>query len=254
MCERVCINNIARKRRYYMASIINKTGKFFIIILAVLVGSACSTAYYINKKEFSNCQPKNIGIVIGHDLSVKATMSGGEEFLLGFTFGLSGVAGLIVDNSLSRKYYPEFLQQINDMVSERINQQMLGKGYTISLLKTKPKQWHFSENQSNKKEVFPNLIKTYELEPDIARFDAILFFEYWLQGRLPGRLLEHTKLETLNIENMQLRYVKSKIFVYDTKSGKRLYYDLIQRGYSSTSEKTVFNALDTIVNLESMPK
>ena len=231
-----------------------KTGKFFIIILALLFSSACTTAYYINKKEFSRSQPKNIGIVIGHDISVKATMSSGEEFLLGFTFGLSGVAGLIVDNSLSREYYPEFLQQINDMVFERTQRQMLEKGYAISLLKTKPKEWHFSENQSNKKEVFPNLIKTYELESDLAQFDAILFFEYWLQGRLPGRLLEHTKLESLNLENMKMRYAKSKIFLYDTRSGKRLYYDLIQRGYSSMSEKTVSNALDAIVNLESMPK
>jgi len=232
----------------------NKAGKFFIIILALLVSSACSTAYYINKKEFSNCQPKNIGIVIGHDISVKATMSGGEEVLLGFTFGLAGVVGKIVDDSFSKKYYPEFLQQINDMVFERAQRQMLEKGYTISLLRTQAKEWHFSENTSNKKEVFPNLVKTYELEADVTRFDAILFFEYWLQGRLPGRLLEHTKLETLNLENMKLSYAKSKIFVYDTKSGKRLYFDLIQRGYSSMTEKTVFNALDTIVNLEQIPK
>ena len=222
---------------------IGKIRKVLATILAVLVISGCSTAY-INKKGFRNYQPKNIGIVIGHDISAKTTMSTGEEFLYYFTpaWIAIGVAG-----TKAKEYCLEFQQQINDMVVDRIDRQMLEKGYKVSLLRTKGKEWHLFENFADTKKVYPNMLKTYELEADARRFDAILFFECWLQGRLPGVLLERTKLETLNVENMRLRFAKSKIFLYDTKTGKRLYHDCVQRGYSSESKKTVSDALDTIV-------
>jgi hypothetical protein len=235
--------------RFIMERKIKKIRKVLAIIVAMLVISGCSTAY-INKKGFRNYQPKNIGIVIGHDISAKTTMSTGEEFLYYFTpaWIAVGVAG-----TQAKEYCLEFQQQINDMVFERINGQMLEKGYDVSRLRTKGKEWDLFENFIDKKEIYPKMVKTYELEADAKRFDAILFFEYLLEGRLPGVLLERTKLETINVENMQLYQAKSKIFLYDTKTGKRLFFDSVQRGYSSSSKKTVSDALDTLVKLKFIP-
>ncbi|MFX0200284.1 MAG: hypothetical protein ACFFCW_29545 [Candidatus Hodarchaeota archaeon] len=232
---------------------IKKIGKVLAIIVAMLVISGCSKSkLYINKKGFRNYQPKSIGIVIGHDISAKTTIwiaIGGEIQAKEYWLRSSGTR--TQNQSAFQNVFSEFQKQINDMVFERINRQIIEKGYNVSLLRTKGKEWHLLEGFSDKREVYPRMGKTYELEADAKRFDAILFFEYMLKGSFSGVLLHRTKLKVINIENMQLKHANSKIFLYDTKTGKRLYFDCVQIIYPPG--KTVSDVLDTLVKLEYFP-
>lgn len=228
---------------------------FRIFLVAVLysVGiglTGCITT--LDKEAFDQARPQTIGIIVGHDIGIIGLTSG-QQIGLGVA---AGVIGLAAAEAFDERRRVAFDQRINGMVSEGLVQQIQAKGYKPVQMKIKEKKWSVLENIDNTPDVYSGLLRSYETE-NTSQVDAILFFEYMLELRPEerGRSLTFTEAapQALTIEGIKLKYAKSKIWLYDTKAGKRLYFDMIQRGYWEFSNSSIEEALQTLINLESIP-
>ena len=224
---------------------------FLALVVSITLLSGCASQ--LNKQAFEKYAPRRIGVVIGHDIKAVSTMTIQEEALLGYT--VIGLLGFPVLEATAKEYRLNFAQQINDMLRERVIGQMREKGFSVQLLCTNPTKWYLLENISDTADAYANLAKKHNLGSSVNDVDSILFVEYLLEGRLEGRFLETSRLEDLSVENMKPEYSKSKVWLYDVKTGTRLFHNMVQKGYPADSFTSIAEALDALVmvSLESIP-
>lgn len=221
-----------------------------VVALWVLVVAVIGCGAQMHQR-LQTAPPRAVGVVVGHDINAIASLTTGEEILVGLSFGL---IGLTVAAATAEKEALSFEAQLRELVAERLLRQLREKGYKAQLVSQKPKKWALFENLSDRPEVYGNLVREHGLDEHEARqFDAILFVEYWIEGRLQGRFLSRPKFEELTVDKMQPKYAKSKLFLYDTRAGTRLYFDSFQRGYPTFTSASVATALETITDLGSLP-
>lgn len=225
----------------------NRSPIFLALVVSVTLLSGCATQ--LNKQAFGKSAGR-IDLVIGHDIKAVTSMTTQEETWVVIPFGLIGI---VVADATAKKWRLDFEQQINDMLRERVNRQMSEKGFSVQLLCTDPTKWNLLENISNTADAYANLAKKHNLGSRVDDVDYILFIEYLLEGRLEGRFLKTSRLEDLSVKNMNPMYAKSKVWIYDTKTGTRLFHKMVQKGYSPDTSSSIAEALDALVSLESIP-
>lgn len=173
-----------------------------------------------------------------------------EEALVAISFGLIGVAVL---EATAKDWSLGFAQQMNDMLRERVAGQMKAKGFRVRLLRSTPTKWSLFENISDTADAYARLAEKHHLGSRVDEVDSILFVEYLLEGRLEGRFIETSQLADLTIRNMKPRYAKCKVWLYDTKTGTRLFHKMVQKGYPSHTGTSITEALDALIDLDSIP-
>ena len=94
-----------------------------------------------------------------------------------------------------------------------------------------------------------NLLNTHELESRIDEYDAVAFFDYFIKIRD----FKDVNLDETPIEEMWPATAASKIYMYDTETGKCLYYKLISKGYSTFTKKRLPEAALKIAQLKGIP-
>ena len=217
------------------------------LVVVVLCGG-CATKVY--RSAFDATAPKTIRVALGHDIRAVASLSTGEEIFVGLSFGLIGTAIAEATAETSRVHFEE---QVNQMAYDRIQKALAAKGYSIRRLDTVPRKWDLFANLTEGPGVYARVAEGYTLGPEAEWPDAVLFFEYLLEGRLEGRIFSAGKVEDLNVESMRLKYAKAKLFLYNPRTQARLFHDTVQRGYPSFSSTTVGEALDTLMAFDEMP-
>ena len=83
--------------------------------------------------------------------------------------------------------------------------------------------------------------------------EAILIIEYMLEGKIKGFRQAGEKVEKLSAENMKVAWAESKTFLYDTRTGQRLFYDHVTEDYGQSEDVTVPGALKNLVQLGPIP-
>lgn len=222
---------------------------FFAIVVSLSLLPGCASQ--LNKQVFEESAPRRLGLVIGHDIKAVSSMTNQEEAWIAISFGLIGVSVL---EATAKEWTLDFAEQINKMVEERVTGLIREKGYSIKLLRAKPTKWNLFENISDTPDSYANLLKKHNLASSFDYLDSVLFIEYLLEGRLEGRFLETSRLEDLSIKNMKVKFAKSKVWLYDTKTGKRLFHNMVQKGYPSYPGTSTAEALDALLNLKSIPE
>lgn len=215
-----------------------------IAIIFTLFFTGCVSK--VSKNVYDLRKPHNIGVIIGHDIKATTSLTTGEEVLAGVAFGLIGA---FLTEAIAEEWKVNFENEIKDMLWERIIRDMRDKNYAVKLLTFRQKGWKLLENISDKEEVYPNLVNYYKVGNLSKEYDALLFVEVLIEGRLT----KHDTLEEMSVENMKMRYAKSKLFLYDTIDGKRIFHDMIQKGYPSYSKVKLSEALDKLIALEPLP-
>ena len=139
-------------------------------------------------------------------------------------------------------------------VVARLAGQLESKGYRVQIVAQKPKKWDLFGNISDRPDVYGNLVREHAVDPQgLESFDAVLFVEYWVEGRLEGRFLSKPTPEELSLARMKPKYAKAKLFLYERATAVRLYFDSFQRGYPAFTDATVETALETITDLTELP-
>jgi len=219
-----------------------------ICLTCAMILSGCAAA--VNMSVYDSNPPKRIGVVIGHEMQAVADLTHGQIILYSIVGGAAGIAaGAAMAENNSGRLNLDFEKGITNIIWEKIQKDVQGKNYAVQLIDIKPKEYKLLENVSDTDAVYPRLVKYYQLEEKAKTYDAILFVEVLIEGRLTG----DDKIEKVNMENMKMKYAKSKLFLYDVMSGKRIYHDSIQRGYSAFSNTKLLEALDTIIVLGPVP-
>lgn len=136
------------------------------------------------------------------------------------------------------------------MVLEQIQNALTNKGYAANHIKTIPIEWDLYANLSDSPENYTNLLQQYGIPSKIETVDAILFVEYLLRPKTWGE----KEIGMLTLDHFETMYAKSKIWLYDTRSGKRLLFNSTQRGYDQVlTHVKPAEALMDILNFASMP-
>lgn len=217
-----------------------------LVVMLAMTATGCGAQMH---ERLRPAPPLTVGVVIGHDVNAITSLTTGEEVLVALSFGLIGVG---VAAATAEKQMLPFEAELREVVVGKLVSQLAAKGYSAQLVLQKPKKWVLLENLSS--DAYGSLLKAHGLEePHARKFDAVLFVEYWVEGRLEGRFLSSPKAEDLDLNRMRPKYAKSKLFLYDTRTGTRLYFDQTQRGYPAFTDATLATALQTIINLETLP-
>jgi hypothetical protein len=216
----------------------------------VLAGLLPACATKVNQKALQAAAPRTIGVAIGHDIKAVESLSTGEEVVVGLSFG---ALGLLAAEAGAEERRLTFEDRLNDLVYERIRVGLEGKGYQVQRLATTPRKWNLFANLEEGPNSYRDLAKGYDLPSAPDGPDAILFFEYLVEGRLAGRIFSTGQLEALTLDNMRLMYAKSKLFLYDPKTRTRFFQNSVQRGYPPFTGTTFPDAVSTIVALEAIP-
>ena len=219
------------------------------VVLVVMLAMAATGCGAQMHERLRTAPPLTVGLVIGHDVNAITSLTTGEEMLVALSLGLIGLG--IAEATAEKQVLP-FEAELRVVVVGKLVSQLAAKGYRAQLVAQKPKKWVLLENLSA--DAYGSLLKAHALEDLEARkFDSVLFVEYWVEGRLEGRFLSSPQAADLELKRMRPKYAKSKLFLYDTSTGTRLYSDQTQRGYPTFTDATLATALETIINLEALP-
>jgi len=203
-----------------------------LVVLVAMTATGCGAQMH---ERLRSAPPLTVGLVIGHDVNAITSLTTGEEVLVAFSFGLIGL-GLAA--ATAEKQVLPFEAELREVVVGKLVSQLAAKRYRAQLVFQKPKTWALLENLGP--DAYGGLLKAHGLEePEAQKFDAVLFVEYWVEGRLEGRFLSSPKTEDLELNRMRPKYAKSKLFLYDTRTGTRLYFDQTQRGYPAFTDATL---------------
>jgi hypothetical protein len=221
------------------------------VMLVVLAMATVGCAARVHERLKTSGGPRTIAVVVGHDINSIASMTTGEEILVALSLGIvgSGIAA-----ATAEKQALPFEAELRDHVVGRLVGQLEGKGYRAQVVAQKPKKWDLFGNISDGPDVYRNLLRDHALHArDVEAFDAVLFVEYWVEGRLEGRFLSKPNPEDLSLARMKPKYAKAKLFLYDRQTATRLYFDSFQRGYPAFTDATLETALETITDLTAVP-
>jgi hypothetical protein len=193
-------------------------------------------------KAYNSSSPKRIGVVIGYDIKASTHIIVAEEM----------IRGPLIDPAVipaKMEKWMNFKNDVTNSIWDHIKNDMERKNYSVQLTVVKPKEWKAFENTSDNPEVYPRLVNYYQLGDQAKNYDAILFVHVFIEVRI----WERDNIESFRLDNMKMMYAKSRMFLYETANGKRIFYDLTQKGYSSISKTRLSEALNSILVLESIP-
>jgi hypothetical protein len=231
-----------------MSGRINQEMKKLNLVLILLITSLVSgCASTVNMKNYRASMPSNIGVVIGHEISALSELSTGKIIFYGL---LGGAIGTTIASLNTDKWRVDIEGEIVDSLWSNTQTKMISKNYQMSLVNTTSKKWKLFENITDSKNVYSNLIQKYELSNSANNYDAILFVEVLIEGRIKGE----DRPEDINMDNFRMMFAKSKLFLYDTKSQKRIYHKMIQKGYSSWSKAKLYEELDNLIEFKAIPE
>lgn len=207
-----------------------------MIVFAVLVG--CSTTT-IDKPSLQTSKIKTIAIIIGSDTRGRAAVLGGRGYPFG---GFSEEILKPVSVDLENK--------LNNMALGQIKNKLTNKGYTIKHIKTISIEWDLYANISDSQSNYTNLLRQYAIPAWSETFDAILFVEYMLRPRTWGA----QQISALTLENFETMYAKSKMWLYEPRTGNRLFFSSTQRGYDQVlTHVKPADAFSEILVFEAIP-
>lgn len=203
------------------------------LLLLVLAGLAACSTTTIDKAALETTKIQKMAIVIGSDAR-----------------GRAAVIGPIFVEEIYAPISSELENKLNGMALEQLQNSLTSKGYKVKHLKTVPIQWDSSANISNSRESYTNLLRQYDIPPKLEAFDAILFVEYMLRPKTWGT----DQISALTLESYETMYAKSKIWLYDPRAEKRLFYSNTQRGYDQVlTHVKPAQALDDVLSLKEVP-
>jgi hypothetical protein len=201
-----------------------------VLIVACLTG--CGTTR-LDLDAFRASGPRTIGIVIG--------------------CGARGKIGLDTDFIPQAVYVPlpaEVNAGLAKMVEQQLCDSLATKGYSVHLLKMIDVEWDVFSNTSDSAASYARLLQRYGITPKEESVDALLIAEFLLQPKTQSA----RRIRELTLSNCEVTYAKSKLWLYDLRTGKRLFFSTIQRGYEEMfSHVTPEEALKTVFNLKSIP-
>lgn len=205
-----------------------------ILLFAVLSMTACATASF-DKETFRQSGVRNIGVVIGS----------GSDALLGYI-------GPIIGDEIVAPLPDDLEKAFNQMVMLKLQGALVNKGYTAAHLKTAKVEWSIYSNITDSPQSYNNLLQKYGIVPADYTVDAILFVEYMLQNKPLWVTAEH--VNQLKMDTFTVMYAKAKIWLYDRRTGGRMFFLLNQKGYERVfSHVTPPAALDDILFLKDFP-
>jgi hypothetical protein len=227
----------------------HRAARSVIVVVLAIVVTGCAARTHERLR--GPAGPRTIGMIVGHDINTTASMTTGEEIVVALSLGIVGYA---VAAATAEKQAMPFEAELRDRVVARLVGQLESKGYRVQLVAQKPKKWDLFGNISDRPDVYGNLVREHAVDPQgLETFDAVLFVEYWVEGRLEGRFLSKPHPEELSLARMKPKYAKAKLFLYDRQTAVRLYFDSFQRGYPTFTGATVETALETITDLTALP-
>lgn len=210
------------------------------LLLPVVLGLPGCSITTIDKDSLQTSNIKTIAIVIGSDTRGRAAVVGGR----GYPFSIVPYTESLVPLSADLE------NKLNGMVSEQIQNALINKGYATNHLKTIPIEWDLYANLYNSPENYTNLLQQYGIPSKIETVDAILFVEYLLRPKTWGE----KEIGMLTLDRFETMYAKSKIWLFNPRTGERLFFYSVQRGYDQfiTHVKPA-EALADILNLAGFP-
>lgn len=199
----------------------------------ILVLTGCASK--VNMKAYESNPPKRIGVAIGYDVKAIENPSIGTMMLLGAFAALT-----------TEEHRLAFEKDIAEKIWEKVQKDLQRKNYEVELIQIKPKKWKHFEYASLNDEVFPKLTYYYEVDEQIRNYDAILFIE----AKIRAKYDDVEYLTKKNIDMMQMEEVMSKIFLYDTVSKEKLFFDCKS---DSMNVGSLNEALHVIIALDPLP-
>ena len=220
-----------------------------IVVLLAIAATGCAAR--MHERLTTSAGPRTIAIVVGHDINAVASMTTGEEILVAVSLG---IVGHVIAAATAEKQALPFEAELRDHVVARLIRQLEDKGYRVQLVAQKPKKWDLLGNLSDRPDVYGNLVRDHALDAQaVEAFEAVLFVEYWVEGRLEGRFLSKPDSGDVSLTRMKPKYAKAKLFLYERQTVTRLYFDSFQRGYPTFTDATLETALQTITDLTPVP-
>ncbi len=203
----------------------------FSALLAIVLSGCATTLLDANAFKASGVQ--HVGIVIGSSVRGRAGMKGPW-----FPEEIYAPVSRDLENSL------------NDRVFARIESALTRKGYEISRRTATRIEWDVYANIQDSVASYTQLLQRYGITPEHETVDAVLIAEYLLQPKTWGA----EQIASLTLNTFEVTYAKSKIWIYDLRTGKRLFFSSIQRGYDQVlSHVNPDDALDEILSLNDIP-
>ncbi len=196
-------------------------------------------------KAYNKTKPKSIGVVIGYDIRGKSEPSMGSLIAFG---AIGGAIGGIIASESTKEWELGVEAEIINMVWESTQAQFLKKNYDIAFVKSQPNEWKLFEHNT-RKNVFSKQVKEYQVEDVKDMYDALLFIEVFIEGRLMGK----DTPEDIVLENLKLRFGNAKIFMFDVNSELEIFFKLVQKGYSSFTKKRLPEAINNMTPFDPFP-
>jgi hypothetical protein len=204
----------------------------------------------LDKEKFAATNPRTIGLAMGYDLSVLDNAGIVVETGAGVAAGIPGL--MAMEAATPRRALP-FEQQVRESAARQLAEKLQAKGYDVRVLCEQPQKFNEFENLNDEPALYPRMKQRYQLATLAPPVDAVLIFEYKIQGRLQP-MFTKTPLEKLTMENMPQMYAKSKLYLFDGRTGARLFFDEIQIGYPEWSKTTVAQSLDALTKVDPLPE
>ena len=207
--------------------------KRILVVLIVACLTGCGTTR-LGLDAFRTFTPRTIGIVIGSDAR--------------------GTIGMTTDFLIPHDVYVPLPTEVNYGLAKLVEQQLCDslatKGYSVQLLKMIDVEWDVFSNTSDSPASYARLLQQYGITPKEESVDALLIAEFLLQPKMQNA----KRIRELTLSNCEVTYAKSKLWLYDLRTGKRLFFSSIQRGYEEMfSHVTPEEALNTVLNLKGIP-
>lgn len=206
-----------------------------VVVLGFFILLGCTTTS-IDKQAFDRSEVESIGIVIG---------SANRAHLY-------NVGGKFVSSPVYSSLPATLDKELNDRVLQTLISRLKEKGYKVVHIKTVPIEWDLYGNLSDSQESHDKLFNKYKVSNSWTNVDAVLFVECLLEPK--GPLGTMANVDSLTSANFEVKYAMAKLFLYEMRTGQRLYYATNIKGYEQVfSHVAPSTALTEILNLSDIP-
>ncbi|MGR9101335.1 MAG: hypothetical protein ACU826_12290 [Gammaproteobacteria bacterium] len=211
----------------------------FLFLGAVLILQLCIAACSpgpLDAKAFERARIRTIGIVLG----------GGSRALLAYR-------GPVFVEPVYAPLPPTLDAAFNALALGRLKTELENKGYRTLHLKTSPIEWNLYGNIGDTRRSYHNLLDKYGISPRLVRVDAILIAEYMLQNKPIWAPAE--EIDRLTTASFEVNYAKAKIWLFDVRTGQRIYFSINQKGHDQVFTRVAPSAaLREVLKLRELPR
>lgn len=203
------------------------------LLLPAFSGLGACTTTTVDTNALQADKIRTIAIAIGSD-----------------TRGRAAVIGPIFPTTIYAPLSADLDKRLNRMALEQLENALASKGYKHKRLKTVPLHWDLYANIPDSSESYGNLLRQFDIQAGTETADAILFVEFMLQPKAWGA----DQIGALTLDTYETMHAKSKVWIYDPHTGKRLFFSIVQRGYDQAlTHVSPSEAFKDILGLEGMP-